>query len=83
MVNYFVRPSSEEHATEVTDFDLVSDESATFDLQNQKLSSWFYFTAMLGVVLFVLNVIWIDDSTGFGKAFLDTIPLQGFQIVMR
>ncbi|KAL5060193.1 hypothetical protein RYX36_031797 [Vicia faba] len=31
-----------------------------------KLSSWLYFTAILGVVLFVLNLIWIDDSTGFG-----------------
>ena len=66
--------SSEKHATtEVTDSDLVGEDSATFDLQNQKLSSWFYFTAILGVVLFVLNVIWIDDSTGFGKAFVDSI----------
>jgi len=66
--------SSEEHATtEVTDSDLVGEDSATFDLQNQNLSSWFYFTAILGVVLFVLNVIWIDDSTGFGKAFVDSI----------
>lgn len=66
--------SSEERATtQVTDSDLVGEDSATFDIQNQKLSSWFYFTAVLGVVLSVLNVIWIDDSTGFGKAFVDSI----------
>ncbi|KAK2438067.1 15-cis-zeta-carotene isomerase [Trifolium repens] len=67
------RAISEERATEVRDSDLVGEDSATFDLQNQKLSSWFYFTAILGVVLFVLNVIWIDDSTGFGTAFVDSI----------
>jgi zeta-carotene isomerase len=67
------RATSEERATEVRDSDLVGEDSATFDLQNQKLSSWFYFTAILGVVLFVLNVIWIDDSTGFGTAFVDSI----------
>ncbi|GAU23481.1 hypothetical protein TSUD_81630 [Trifolium subterraneum] len=67
------RAASEERVTEVTDSDLVGEDSATFDLNNQKLSSWFYFTAILGVVLFVLNVIWIDDSTGFGTAFVDSI----------
>ncbi|PNY14406.1 15-cis-zeta-carotene isomerase chloroplastic-like [Trifolium pratense] len=67
------RAASEERASEVIDSDLVGEDSATFDLKNQKLSSWFYFTAILGVVLFVLNVIWIDDSTGFGTAFVDSI----------
>jgi zeta-carotene isomerase len=67
------RAASEERATEVRDSDLVGEDSATFDLKNQKFSSWFYFTAILGVVLFVLNVIWIDDSTGFGTAFVDSI----------
>lgn len=66
------RASSEEHA-ELTDSSLVGEESATFEIKDQKLSSWFYFTLILGVVLFVLNVIWIDDSTGFGKAFVDSI----------
>ncbi|CAK8578430.1 unnamed protein product [Lathyrus sativus] len=67
------RASSEEHATEVRDSGLVGEDAATFDLEKQKLSSWVYFTAILGVVLFVLNLIWIDDSTGFGKVFVDTI----------
>lgn len=67
------RASSEEHATEVRDSGLVGEDAATFDLEKQKLSSWVYFTAVLGVVLFVLNLIWIDDSTGFGKVFVDAI----------
>ncbi|CAI8618532.1 unnamed protein product [Vicia faba] len=68
------RASSEEHATEVIhDSGFVGEDAATFHLDKQKLSSWLYFTAILGVVLFVLNLIWIDDSTGFGKVFVDTI----------
>lgn len=68
------RVSSEEHATEVRDDSgFVGEDAANFDLEKQKLSSWVYFTAILGVVLFVLNLIWIDDSTGFGKVFVDTI----------
>lgn len=51
----------------------VGEDSAAFDLGEQKISSWIYFTAILGVVLFVLNVAWIDNSTGFGKAFVDAV----------
>ncbi|KAJ1407334.1 NnrU domain [Sesbania bispinosa] len=59
--------------SDTTDSTLVGEDSAAFDLQSQKISSWVYFTAILGVVLFVLNVAWIDNSTGFGKAFVDAV----------
>ncbi|CAL0328027.1 unnamed protein product [Lupinus luteus] len=52
---------------------LVGEDSAVFDLEQQKLSSWIYFTAILGVVLFILDVAWIDNSTGFGKPFVDAL----------
>ncbi|XP_058787130.1 15-cis-zeta-carotene isomerase, chloroplastic-like [Vicia villosa] len=52
---------------------LVGEDSAVFDLTKQKISSWIYFTAVLGIVLFVLNVAWIDNSTGFSKAFVDAV----------
>jgi zeta-carotene isomerase len=42
-------------------------------LKKQKISSWIYFTAILGVVLFILNVVWINNETGFGKAFVDAV----------
>ena len=57
---------------EETEF-LVGEDSAEFDLSKQKISSWIYFTAILGIVLFVLNVAWIDNSTGFGKAFINAV----------
>lgn len=52
---------------------VVGEDSAAFDLQSQKISSWVYFTVILGVVLFTLNVVWIDPSTGFGKDFVDAV----------
>ncbi|XP_058787109.1 MACPF domain-containing protein At1g14780-like [Vicia villosa] len=52
---------------------LVGEDSAVFDLTKQKITSWIYFTAVLGVVLFVLNVAWIDNSTGFSKSFVDAV----------
>lgn len=52
---------------------LVGEDSAEFDLSKQKISSWVYFSAILGVVLFLLNVFWIDNSTGFGKDFINAI----------
>ncbi|KAJ8539759.1 hypothetical protein K7X08_014011 [Anisodus acutangulus] len=41
---------------------------------------WWY----LGVVLYVLNVIWIDNSTGFGKSFIDAVSTisDSHEIVM-
>ncbi|MED6207183.1 hypothetical protein PIB30_033486 [Stylosanthes scabra] len=52
---------------------VVGEDSAAFELGQQKLSSWLYFSVILGTVLFVLNVAWIDNSTGFGKAFVDAV----------
>ncbi|PRQ38103.1 putative zeta-carotene isomerase [Rosa chinensis] len=52
---------------------VVGEDSAEFLLSKQKLSSWLYFTAILGTVLFVLNVAWIDNSTGFGKPFIEAV----------
>lgn len=60
-------------STRDKDSSFVGEESAAFDLGKQKISSWIYFTVILGVVLFVLNVAWINNSTGFGKAFVDAI----------
>lgn len=62
-------------STSVSDDDgLVGEDAAVFDLSKQKLTSWAYFTVILGVVLFVLNVVWIDNSgVGFGKAFVDAV----------
>lgn len=51
----------------------VGEDSAAFQLEKQSLVSWVYFSAILGVVLFALNVLWIDPSTGFGKAFVDAV----------
>lgn len=52
---------------------LVGEDSAEFDFAKQKISSWISFAAVLGIVLFVLDVAWIDNSTGFGKAFIDSV----------
>lgn len=52
---------------------LVGEDSATFELGKQKVSSWIYFSLILGVVLFVLDVAWIDNSTGFGKDFISAV----------
>ena len=52
---------------------LVGEDSAAFDLAKQKISSWVYFAGILGTVLFVLDVAWLDNSTGYGKAFIDAV----------
>ncbi|CAI9117404.1 OLC1v1018797C1 [Oldenlandia corymbosa var. corymbosa] len=52
---------------------LVGEDSAEFDLSKQRISSWVYFAGVLGVVLFILNVVWIDNSTGFGKDFISAV----------
>lgn len=52
---------------------LIGEKSAEFDLDKQKITSWVYFAVVLGVVLFVLDLIWIDNSTGFGKDFVDAV----------
>jgi len=72
--HFVVRTSIKETESD-TDKDLgfVGEDSAVFELGKQKISSWIYFTAILGVVLYVLNVAWIDNSTGYGKAFIDAV----------
>lgn len=52
---------------------MVGEDSAEFVLSRQKLSSWIYFTAILGTVLFILNVAWLDNSTGLGRPFVDAV----------
>ncbi|CAN4095031.1 unnamed protein product [Withania somnifera] len=59
--------------TDEKDEILVGEDSAEFELSKQKISSWVYFVGILGVVLYVLNVVWIDNSTGFGKYFIDAV----------
>lgn len=52
---------------------LVGEDSAEFELSKQKITSWVYFTAILGAVLFVLDVVWIDNSSGFGKDYINAL----------
>ncbi|XP_051118235.1 15-cis-zeta-carotene isomerase, chloroplastic-like isoform X3 [Andrographis paniculata] len=51
----------------------VGEDSAEFVLSEQRISSWLYFGGILGVVLGVLNVAWIDNSTGFGHVYVDAL----------
>ncbi|PIN11644.1 Zeta-carotene isomerase [Handroanthus impetiginosus] len=52
---------------------LVGEDSAEFVLSKQKISSWVYFTVVLGVVLYALNVVWIDNTTGYGKVYIEAV----------
>ncbi|XP_031114377.1 15-cis-zeta-carotene isomerase, chloroplastic [Ipomoea triloba] len=63
---------------------VVGEDSAEFELSKQKISSWVYFTVILGVVLYALNLLWIDNSTGFGKSFIYTVSAlsDSHEIVM-
>ncbi|KAJ6401255.1 hypothetical protein OIU84_016631 [Salix udensis] len=63
---------------------IVGEDSAAFELGKQKLSSWIYFSLVLGVVLFVLDVAWIDNTTGFGKDFISAVSLlsESHEVVM-
>ncbi|CAL1404361.1 unnamed protein product [Linum trigynum] len=77
--NFLLRSSSPPR-TSIRDVDSPADEpppvgedSALFQLEDQKLSSWLYFSVILGVVLFLLNLLWIDNSTGYGKAFVESL----------
>ncbi|KAL5992092.1 hypothetical protein ACLOJK_013006 [Asimina triloba] len=62
----------------------VGEDSAAFKLGEQKLSSWIYFTGILGAVLVALNVVWIDPSTGAGTAFVDAVEglFESHEVVM-
>nr|UAJ74770.1 zeta carotene isomerase [Buddleja davidii] len=63
----------EEEDNEVSGPVVVGEDSAQFVLSKQKISSWVYFSGILGVVLYVLNVAWIDNSTGFGQLFIHAV----------
>ncbi|XP_058093340.1 15-cis-zeta-carotene isomerase, chloroplastic [Magnolia sinica] len=67
-----IEETSEENSVSLDGLS-VGEDSAVFDLGEQKLSSWIYFTGILGAVLFALNLVWIDPSTGFGTAFVDSV----------
>ncbi|URE46982.1 NnrU protein [Musa troglodytarum] len=62
-----------ESETSIPDESRVGEDSAAFELGEQKLSSWAYFTAILGAVLLALNVLWINPATGFGTAYIDAV----------
>ncbi|XP_021907216.1 15-cis-zeta-carotene isomerase, chloroplastic [Carica papaya] len=64
--------------------ELVGEDSAAFELGKQKITSWVYFSIVLGVVLYILDVVWIDNSTGFGKAYIDAVSTlsQSSEVVM-
>lgn len=64
---------SVEKSQSSTESSLVGEDAAVFDVGEQKLSSWIYFTIVLGAVLTILNFIWIDPKTGYGNAFVETI----------
>lgn len=67
--------SSEEgiFAVDYAATELVGEDAGVFDITSQKTSSWLAFTAILGVVLAILYVIWIDPQTGYGGAYIDAI----------
>ncbi|CAH9062440.1 unnamed protein product [Cuscuta epithymum] len=63
---------------------MVGEDSAEFDFSKQKTSSWVYFTVILAVVLYALYYLWIDNSTGFGKSFIDAVSTlsESHEIIM-
>ncbi|PKI31714.1 hypothetical protein CRG98_047924 [Punica granatum] len=68
-------------------FDLVGEDSAVFDLGQQKILSWLYFTGILGAVLFALNVAWLDNGSnglGLGSAFIRSVSglSESHEVVM-
>ncbi|XP_037439217.1 15-cis-zeta-carotene isomerase, chloroplastic-like [Triticum dicoccoides] len=52
---------------------LVGEDAAVFRLADQRVASWAYFAGILSVVLYGLNVLWIDPATGVGTGFLDAV----------
>ncbi|XP_051118234.1 15-cis-zeta-carotene isomerase, chloroplastic-like isoform X2 [Andrographis paniculata] len=60
----------------------VGEDSAEFVLSEQRISSWLYFGGILGVVLGVLNVAWIDNSTGFGHVYVDALSGGSPEVTM-
>jgi zeta-carotene isomerase len=64
---------SRETEDPIPDESLLGEDSAAFQLSKRKISSWVYFTVILDTVLLALNILWINPSTGFGTAFVDSI----------
>ncbi|KAK1274241.1 hypothetical protein QJS04_geneDACA010826 [Acorus gramineus] len=78
LLRLFPRASIEEAETDAGETTepggcLVGEDSAAFELGEQSIKSWVYFGAILGAVLFALDIVWIDPSTGFGTAFVEAI----------
>ncbi|KAK1304722.1 hypothetical protein QJS10_CPB11g00591 [Acorus calamus] len=78
LLSLFPRASIEEAETDAGETTepggcLVGEDSAAFEIGEQSIKSWVYFGAILGAVLFALDVVWIDPSTGFGTAFVEAV----------
>ncbi|KAJ8634310.1 hypothetical protein MRB53_027646 [Persea americana] len=84
LVGTSIREAEEEITASTDGFPVGGEDSAAFDLGEQKLSSWVYFSGILGTVLFALNFVWIDPKTGFGTAFVDAVAgiSESHEIVM-
>ncbi|MCO5595351.1 hypothetical protein L7F22_049393 [Adiantum nelumboides] len=52
---------------------VVGEDAAVFDLSKQRITSWVSFSVVLGVVLAILNYVWIDPKTGYGNAFVQAM----------
>jgi zeta-carotene isomerase len=52
---------------------LVGEDAAAFDVSQQTTKSWVLFTGLLGGVLGLIYLTWIDPNTGVGTDFLRLI----------
>ncbi|CAK0786636.1 hypothetical protein CVIRNUC_009850 [Coccomyxa viridis] len=52
---------------------LVGEDAAHFDVQQQSTGKWVFFTVELAVVLGIMYVVWIAPSTGVASAFLEQL----------
>ncbi|GMH33703.1 hypothetical protein BSKO_01537 [Bryopsis sp. KO-2023] len=68
-----VQATSDESAERDEATDLVGEDAAYFDLQEQKLISWSIFSALLAGALGVLYLVWISPSTGYGDEFVELL----------
>ncbi|KAI5079901.1 hypothetical protein GOP47_0005380 [Adiantum capillus-veneris] len=74
-----------EQDSSVSQSTLVGEDAAVFELNKQKISSWVSFSVVLGVVLAILNYIWIDPNTGYGNAFvqaMSSLSADNHEVVM-
>lgn len=68
-----VQNATDPDSEDSTFSNLVGEDAGVFDVKDQKTSSWIYFTLVLGVVLAILYVAWLDPNTGYGTAFVDAL----------